>query len=155
VEYLDQRRERPLTLISAPAGYGKSVLISSWLETCGSPGAWLSLDEQDNDLHQFLAYLLASVQTIFPDSVSKTAILVNAPTLPPLPVLVSSLTNELDAIEENFILVIDDIHRIQEKSVYQFLKDLLRHAPQPMHLVLLGRKDPRLAFKVFMEQILI
>jgi LuxR family maltose regulon positive regulatory protein len=144
VEYLDQRRERPLTLISAPAGYGKSVLISSWLETCGSPGAWLSLDELDNDLRQFLSYLLAAVQTIFPDSVGKTTILVNAPTLPPLPVLVSSLANELDSIEQNFILVLDDIHHIREKSVRQFLKDLLRHAPRPMHLVLIGRRDPRL-----------
>jgi LuxR family maltose regulon positive regulatory protein len=69
LEYLDKRRERPLTLVSAPAGYGKSVLISSWLETCGSPGAWFSLDEQDNDLRQFLSYLLAAVQTMFPDTI--------------------------------------------------------------------------------------
>jgi LuxR family maltose regulon positive regulatory protein len=144
LEYLDKQRERPLTLVSAPAGYGKSVLIRSWLETCGSPGAWLSLDELDNDLRQFLSYLLAAVQTIFPDSVGKTTILVNAPTLPPLPVLVSSLANELDSIEQNFILVLDDIHHIREKSVRQFLKDLLRHAPRPMHLVLIGRRDPRL-----------
>ena len=144
VEYIDRRRERPLTLVSAPAGYGKSVLISSWLETSRRLGAWLSLDELDNDLRQFLSYLLAAVQTIFPDSVSKTTNLVNAPTLPPLPVLVSSLANELDSIEQDFILVLDDIHRIQEKSVHQFLKDLLRQVSQTMHLVLIGRKDPRL-----------
>jgi len=88
--------------------------------------------------------LLAAVQTIFPDCVSKTSILVNAPTLPPLPVLVSSLANELDSIEQDFILVLDDIQRIREKSVHKFLNDLLRHAPRPMHLVLIGRRDPRL-----------
>lgn len=66
LEYLDQRRERPLALVSAPAGYGKSVLISCWLEASDRPSAWLSLDEQDNDLRQFLAYFLAAVQTIFP-----------------------------------------------------------------------------------------
>ena len=63
LEYLDQRRDRPLTLVSAPAGYGKSVLISCWMETCDIPNAWLSLDEEDSDLRQFLSYFLAAVQT--------------------------------------------------------------------------------------------
>ncbi|MGD8523898.1 MAG: hypothetical protein PVF56_22300, partial [Desulfobacterales bacterium] len=144
-EYLDKQLERPLTLVSAPAGYGKSTLVSCWLDTCDRPSAWISLDEQDNDFHQFLSYFIAGVDTIFPDAVSKTMTLVDAPTLPPLSTLVGSLGNELDAIEQDFILVLDDIHFIQEKSVHHFLNDLLRHPPRPMHLVLIGRRDPSLS----------
>ena len=64
LERLDQRRQRPLTLVTAPAGYGKSTLVSCWLEACGFPAAWLSLDETDNDLHLFLSYLLAEIDRI-------------------------------------------------------------------------------------------
>ena len=66
LERLDQRRERPLTPVSAPAGYGKSTLASCWLEACDSPSGWFSLDESDDDLRLFLSYFLAAVQTIFP-----------------------------------------------------------------------------------------
>jgi len=144
LEYLDQQRKQPLTLVSAPAGYGKSTLMSCWLGSCDSPSAWLSLDENDNDLRQFLSYFIAAVETIFPDAVSKTMTLVDAPTLPTLSTMVGSLCNELDAIEQDFILALDDIHCIQEKSVHHFLSDLLRHPPRPMHLVLIGRRDPML-----------
>ena len=87
VERLEQNRQRPLTLVSAPAGYGKSTLVSSWLQACASPSAWVSLDKNDDDLHLFLNYFLAAVQTMFPDAASETMTLVNAPTLPPLSVL--------------------------------------------------------------------
>ena len=141
LEYLAQRRDRPLTLVSAPAGYGKSVLISRWMETCDIPNAWLSLDEEDGDLRQFLSYFLAAIQTIFPDAVNETMTLSNASSLPPLSVLVRSLANELDSIAHNFIVVLDDIHRVQGKIVYDFLSELLRHPPRTMHLVLIGRRD--------------
>ncbi|MGD9114847.1 MAG: hypothetical protein PVI77_20975, partial [Desulfobacterales bacterium] len=143
-EYLDQRQERPLTLVSAPAGYGKSTLVSCWLDRCDSPNAWISLDENDNDLRQFLSYFVAAIKTIFPNAVSATSTLVDAPNLPPLSTLVGILANELDMIEQDFILVLDDIHTIQEKSVYHLLNDLLRHPPRPMHMVLVGRRDPLL-----------
>ena len=145
LERLEQNRQRPLTLVSAPAGYGKSTLVSSWLQECSSPHAWLSLDKNDNDLHLFLNYFLAAVQTMFPDAASETMTLVNTPILPPLSVLAGSLANELDLIEQDFILVLDDIHRIREKSVYKLLTELLRHPPRSMHLVLIGRRDPSLS----------
>jgi LuxR family maltose regulon positive regulatory protein len=66
LQRLDKRLQRPLTLVTAPAGYGKSTLVSCWLEACDIPAAWLSLDKTDNDLHLFLSYLLAAVQTVFP-----------------------------------------------------------------------------------------
>ncbi|MDH3556733.1 MAG: LuxR C-terminal-related transcriptional regulator [Deltaproteobacteria bacterium] len=145
LERLEQNRQRPLTLVSAPAGYGKSTLVSCWLQMCASPHAWLSLDKNDNDLHLFLSYFLAAIQTMFPHAVSETMTLVNSPTLPSLSVLAGSLVNELDLIEQDFILVLDDIHRIREKSVYKLLTELLRHPPRSMHLVLIGRRDPSLA----------
>ena len=144
-EYLDQQLERPLTLVSAPAGYGKSTLVSCWLDSCDRPSTWISLDENDNDLRQFLAYIIAAVKTIFPNAVSATSTLVDAPTLPPFSTLLGSLGNELDAIEQDFILVLDDIHYIVKKLIHQFLNDLLRHPPRPMHLVLIGRRDPSLS----------
>jgi len=73
LECLDQRRQRPLTLVTAPAGYGKSTLVSYWLEACDLPTAWLSLDETDNDLHLFLSYLLAAVQTVSPGPEKKAS----------------------------------------------------------------------------------
>ncbi len=132
LEYLDQRRKRPLGIVSAPAGYGKSVLISCWLETSDIPNAWVSLDEHDTDLRQFLIYFLAAIQTIFPDAVNETMTLSNASSLPPLSVLGRSLANELDSIAQDFIVVLDDIHRVQGKTVYDFLSELLSHPLRPL-----------------------
>lgn len=155
LERLEKNRQRPLTLVSAPAGYGKSTLVSCWVQNCTINHSWLSLDKNDNDLLLFLNYFLAAIQTMFPDAVSETMRLLNAPNLPPLSVLASSLVNELDLIEQDFILVLDDIHCIREKSVYELLTELLRHPPRSMHLVLIGRRDPSLpiAFHRAREQV--
>ena len=142
LEYLDRGRARPLTLVSAPAGYGKSVLISSWLDTCDRPGGWVSLDEQDNDLRRFLAYFLSAIQAVFPAAGLETLSMLKAQDLPPVPVLTHSLINDLDQIEDHFILVLDDFHLIHEKSVNRFLRELLRHPPRFMHLVIISRRDP-------------
>ncbi|MEE4143211.1 MAG: LuxR C-terminal-related transcriptional regulator, partial [Halieaceae bacterium] len=141
---LDQRRHRPLTLISAPAGYGKTMLASMWLESCSCPSAWLSLDEADNDLHSFVSYLLAAVLSAFPTLELKTQSLLDAPTLASAPVLARYLLNDLAQIEERFILVLDDVHLIQEQVIYELLGELLHHSPPSLHLVLVGRYDPDL-----------
>ena len=70
--WLSDRLERPLTLVTAPAGYGKSTLISCWLEVVDRPAAWVSLDAHDNELGSFLAYFLAAIQTVYPDAVPDT-----------------------------------------------------------------------------------
>ena len=98
LEQLDGWQHRPLTLVSAPAGYGKSTLVSYWLESLDCPAAWLSLDEQDNDLQVFLTYFLAGIQTIFPDAVDESAALISGADLPPLQLLTNSLVNELDRL---------------------------------------------------------
>ena len=144
LERLDQRRQRPLTLVSAPAGYGKTTLVSSWLATSDWPSAWLSLDEDDNDLSLFLTYVLAAIQTVFADACADTLSLLTVTTLPPLSILTRALINELDQIKEPFILALDDYHLIQNMDVHELIGQLLAHAPRPMHLVLASRVDPPL-----------
>ena len=141
---LDQHRDRPLTLVSAPAGYGKSVLISSWLEACEDPGAWLSLDQSDSDLRTFLTYFVASVETIFPEACPNTKSLLDAIDLPPLEVLGTCLLNELDGIRQFLILVLDDYYLIKEIAVHNLITQILKNPPQFFRLVIIGRLDPPL-----------
>ena len=146
---LDHRLQRPLTLVSAPAGYGKSMLVSHWLEASSRPCAWVSLDKEDNDLRLFLNYCLAAIQscpgTEFSDAGRETQTMINAMTLPPASALAANLIKELDWIEQPFTLVLDDFHHIVDESVFLLLDQLLRHPPHAMHLVLISRQDPPLA----------
>jgi LuxR family maltose regulon positive regulatory protein len=142
LKQLENGRQNQLTLVSAPAGYGKSILLSCWLENSDCPNAWFSVDESDNNLRQFLIYFLTAIRTMFPDAVEKTLALANSANLPPMKVLAANLLNELSQIDQDYILAVDDIHLIQEKQVYDLLTKLLQYAPQRMHLVLIGRRDP-------------
>ena len=144
IERLSKNLNRPLTLVSASAGYGKTTLLSCWLKTCGLPVAWLSLDENDNDLHLFLSYFLTAVRTISPAAGKEIQNILNSPELPPLSILANILINELDQIKETFILTIDDYHVVQNKAIHELIKEILKHPPHAMHLVLASRIDPPL-----------
>ena len=154
LERLEAGRVRPLVLVSAPAGYGKSVLISNWLETCVDwPSAWISLDEDDSDLRRFLNYFVTAVQSAFPRTCEQTRDLVSAPQMPSFSALVASLGNDLDAIDQPFILVLDDYHRIvAESPVHDLLHQLLEHPPIPLHLTILTRRDPPLQLHTLRAQ---
>ena len=141
---LNQGRHRPLTLVSAPAGYGKSTLVSCWLAACDVPGAWVSLDENDNDLRLFLSYVVAAIQRLFPVACGETLSMLRGEHLPPVSVLARRLINELEEIEKAFILVLDDYHLIRDKRIHEFTSRLLDHPSAFMHLVLIGRRDPPL-----------
>ena len=142
---LNHRRNRPLILVVAPAGYGKTTLVASWLATCDWPNAWLSLDENDSDLALFLRYFLAAIRTLFPSALEETAALLSATSLPPWDILAHSLINDLDQIEQPFVLVLDDYHAIQNMDVHNLLDQVLRHPPPLLHLVLISRTDPPLS----------
>jgi LuxR family maltose regulon positive regulatory protein len=144
LKQLNRNRQRPLSLVSAPAGYGKSTLVSCWLKACDNPSGWFSLDENDDDLRLFLSYFLAAVQKIFPGAGHETQAMLSGANLPPVSALARSLINELDQIENDFILVLDDYHVIQEQAVHDLTIELLKHPPQPLHLVLASRRDPPL-----------
>ena len=141
---LDQHPDRPLILVSAPAGYGKSTLVSCWLEACGKPGAWLSLDENDDDLRQFLSCFVTVLDTLYTGAFCETMTLIHTPDLPPATVLAAALLNELERIDQRFVVVLDDIHRIKKKAISDFLNLILRHPSPSMQLVLIGRRDPAL-----------
>ena len=144
IEVLEAKRYQPLTLVSAPAGYGKSTLVGQWVESCDSPSAWLSLDEQDNDLRTFLMYLVAAVRTQFAEALSETRTLLATSNLPSVPVMSRTLVNELQYIPQRLILVLDDYHRIGAPEIHELLGEILRYPPQTLHLVLVTRTDPAL-----------
>ena len=147
LDQLNEGLHRPLTLISAPAGYGKSTLASRWVVACDRPSAWVSLEESDNDLQMFLSYVLAAIQTLFPRTEFRTEAILEPSHMPPAADLARHFLNDLHQISEPepFNLVQDDYHRIQRGSpVNDLLDEFLAYTPQGMHLVLLTRQDPSL-----------
>ena len=142
---LDEGWTLPLTLVSAPAGYGKSTIVSHWLDTGGRPGAWISLDESESDLRGFLNYFVAAVQGVSPKACRDIETLLSGPELPPVSVLAGALSNELDGLKKRFALVLDDYHRIRAPAVHELLDRLLEHPPCSLHLVIVSRRNPPLA----------
>ena len=133
-----------LTLISASAGFGKTTLVSEWVAACGQPVAWLSLDAGDNDPARFLAYLVAALQTVIPGIGAGVLAALESPQPPPIEPLLTALLNELAAVRQGFILVLDDYHLVEAQTVDQALAFLLEHLPPQMHLVIATREDPPL-----------
>ena len=145
LERLETGRVRPLTLVSAPAGYGKSMLISNWLENADWPSAWLSLDEADSEIRQFLGYLVAAVKSIFADACEHSEGLSNAASLPSAASSRRSWPTNWMRSTQPFLLVLDDYHRIHASSpVNDLLGQLLARPPLPLHLVIVCRRDPAL-----------
>ena len=154
---------RKLTLISAPAGFGKTTLVSEWLSNSRFPltsagknqddhlrsdktdtVAWLSLDESDNDPARFLAYLIAAIRTLQPEFGQRTESMLQLAQQPPPNVILTSLVNEFSHISGFIILALDDYHFIHSVLIHQQLTFILDHQPTNMHLVILTREDPLL-----------
>jgi LuxR family maltose regulon positive regulatory protein len=133
-----------LTLISASAGFGKTTLASEWITGSGRPVAWLSLDEGDNDPTRFLTYLVAALQTSTTNVGAGAMAMLQSPQPPPAESILTSLLNDLAAISDNFVLVLDDYHLIDTQAVDQVLTFLLEHQPPQLHLVIATREDPPL-----------
>jgi len=139
---LDQGLDRKLVLVSAPAGYGKTSLVVQWLEARGRPAAWLSLHETDRDVAIFLRYLIAAIRTLYADVCPATWALLEASQQPPVEYLATCLINELCEVSQDFVLVLDDYHRVQSQPVHQLMQTLVEHMPSSLHLVLVTRADP-------------
>jgi LuxR family transcriptional regulator, maltose regulon positive regulatory protein len=135
---------RKLTLISASAGFGKTTMVGEWLAHCGRLVAWLSLDEGDRDPIRSIAYLIAALQTIQAGFGEGLLAVLQSPQPPQAETILTALLNEIAAISDNFILVLDDYHVIDSQVVDQALTFLIEHQPPQMHLVIATREDPSL-----------
>lgn len=132
----------PITVVCAPAGYGKTTLISTWTEHLAMPCAWLSLDSSDNDSTQFMLHLISAIQTQFPQFAQSTASTLTSTQLPSILGLTRSLLNELGKLPERLCLMVDDLHYLHEPLLHDALTFLVEHLPPQLHLVFISRNAP-------------
>src|SRR5947209_9649007 len=129
LERLNEGLHRKLTLISAPAGFGKTTLVSAWVAVCDRQVAWLSLDEGDSDATRFLTYLVAALGTIMPTIGVGVLDTLQSPQPPPPEALLTALLNEISAMPDQFVLVLDDYHVLDAQPIDQALTYLVEHLP--------------------------
>jgi LuxR family maltose regulon positive regulatory protein len=127
--YLDEGLTRKLTLVSAPAGFGKSTLVADWIATLDRPAVWISLDAGDNDPARFLAYLIAALQQIEAAIGQATQSLLRAPERPDIEALLTLLVNDIATVPGAFVLVLDDCHLITDAGVLRALAFFIGHQP--------------------------
>jgi LuxR family maltose regulon positive regulatory protein len=144
LECLDTGLGGKLTLVSAPAGFGKTTLVSEWVRGCDHPTAWLSLDKNDNDPSRFLIYLIAALQHIDADVGVDVQGALEESLSPHFETLLTRLISEIERLPEKSIIVLDDYHLIDSKPVHDIINFLIEYLPATIHLVISGRTDPPL-----------
>jgi LuxR family transcriptional regulator, maltose regulon positive regulatory protein len=149
LERLSAGLHRRLTLICAPAGFGKTTLASEWLAECAAQQsdvrtAWLSLDEGESEPARFLDYLIAALETAAPGVGRGARPLLASPQPPPAEAVVTALLNEIATLPHRLVLVLDDYHVVEEPAIDEALAFMLEHLPPRMHVVMLTREDPGL-----------
>lgn len=142
VERLQANFQQSLTLLCAPAGFGKSTLLSEWAHSHSATTVWLSLDESDNEPAQFMRYFIAAIQTEYPNFAGEIVAALQERQPPPLQSLFPRLLNAIHALPERFALVLDDYHLIENQPIHNALTFLLLHMPPTLHLVISSRSDP-------------
>jgi len=144
IQRLETGPREKLTIISAPAGYGKTTLVAEWISESSTPFCWVSLDESDNDIGRFLAYFIASLDTINIAVDQHFLSLIQSPQQTQLETILIPLLNQITDSNKDFALVLDDYHLIQNKEIHDALTYILEHSPPSMHLVIITRADPHL-----------
>jgi LuxR family maltose regulon positive regulatory protein len=139
ITHLNTCLSHKLTLVSAPAGYGKTTLLSEWAKSCACPVAWLTVDEGDNDPARLLEYLHAAFQNAGIQAAGPE------PASPGLPDRLGPLINAISALSEPVVLIIDDYHLLASQAAHNCLTFLLDHQPDHLHIILATRADPPLA----------
>ena len=139
---MNEGMERKLTLVSAPAGFGKTTLLSQWARDTDITVLWVSLDPADNDLNRFLTYCVAALQTLQAHIGEVTLGALQAPQTPAIGSLLTPLINDVSKSSDPFALVLDDYHVIEEQPVHAALTFLLGNLPNHAHVVVAGRADP-------------
>jgi LuxR family maltose regulon positive regulatory protein len=146
-ERLNRGAETKLTLVSAPAGFGKTTLLAEWLTAAPADNpsaAWLSLDQRENHAASFWSYLVAALQTVKPSVGASAISLLQSPRPPPIEAVLTLLLNELSAMSTDVMLVLDDYHVIDTREIHDGMVFLLDHLPPRLHLVIASRADPPL-----------
>ncbi len=144
-EKLNIGLSRKLIVISAPAGFGKTFLLSDWIHQHKIPTAWFSLDKGDNDPVEFLSYIISGIQGIHAAFGQSALKLLNSPNRPSGESIVSLLINEILEIDQNFLLVLDDFHLIESSDILKIVTYILEHIPGNIHIAILTRSDPGLS----------
>ena len=135
------------TLVSAPAGFGKSTLVSHWQDHDAGTTAWLSLETEDSDLRHFASYVVAALASVIPDSCDETVRALHSLEILDAVDLAGVFCNDLDSLNTRVVLVLDDYHKITAIEVHEFLDTILRHPPRGLHIVIVTRRDPPLALQ--------
>ncbi len=151
-EKLNTGLSRKLILVSAPAGYGKTTLISDWIRLNKIPAAWLSLDNGDNDPAVFLSYIIAGIQTIHREYGQNALHLINSPNSPSVESIAGLLINELISLNQHFFLVLDDFHLIGNSEILKLVTYLIDRIPDNIHIIIITRSDPALSISRLRSQ---
>lgn len=136
--------EVPLTLVAAPAGFGKTMAIASWARDLDRPVAWVSLDASDADPVQFWTYVLSALEELQPGTGADALMMLQTPQPPPLRAILATLVNSVDALDGEVILVLDDYHHITSAVIHESLAFVLEHPPVRLHIYLSSRSEPPL-----------
>ncbi|MDH3683612.1 MAG: hypothetical protein OEV40_27140, partial [Acidimicrobiia bacterium] len=141
---LDHGLDLAATLVCAPAGFGKSIIVSQWAESIDRPVAWLALDAAIDDPRWFLMHLSETVRRIVPGALDVVTQMTSAPELPDLHAVILELSNELDEIPQPIVVVLDDYHHIASPAVHEVVSELIRHPAESVHFVIISRHEPSL-----------
>ena len=148
-EMIELGIKKPLLLVSAPSVYGKSSTISAYLDKCELPFCWVSLGANENNLEQFVKYLIAAIRQIYSNFGEDILPILDSPGHVPVSVLSSSLSNEMAELEKDIIIVFDDFHSIKDAAITGLISEILTYPPQRIHLVIITRNDPALQIPTF------
>lgn len=148
INTLEKNVNLPLSLISAGAGYGKSVVVGQWLENTSYLSAWISLDAEHNNFRTFMFYLVSAINNAFPDAMKDTYYQLQSNDFHSFKIILNSFINEICNIDNDFILVLDNYHLIRDEKVHHFLDEWIRFPPPNVHLSIISRRDPPLKTKL-------
>jgi len=144
IKYLNKDINLPLFLVSAGAGYGKSLFVSRWLDTIQYKTAWFSIDEQDNDIRTFLNYFVSAIKTQQADFGNNIYRNIFLPNVQSIEILTNNLINDLSDLNEHIYLVLDDFQNINNIDIISLISNILNQTPEKFHLVIISRIDPSL-----------
>jgi LuxR family maltose regulon positive regulatory protein len=142
INRINEGISQKLVLICAPAGFGKTTLLSDWACQVDQPVAWLSLDAGDNELKRFLIYLVTALQTIDDHICHTIQAMLQSPQPISFEIVLTEIINEVASLSQNLVLILEDYHVIEDQAIHEALSFLVEHLPPEMHLVISSRSDP-------------